>query len=78
MKLREKNAFLVSSARAGNRVSYVDISSEAGRQAKLQHPWPGQSVTVTQVGGGSVPFTLQDNVITFNTQAGATYTITSP
>jgi hypothetical protein len=77
VKLREKNAFLVSSARSGNRVSYVDVTSEAGRQVRLQHPWPGQNVTVTQAGGGSVGFTIQNNVITFATQTGATYTISS-
>ena len=58
VKLREKNAFLVSSARSGNRVSYVDVTSEVGKQVQLQNPWPGQTISVTRVGGGSVAFTL--------------------
>jgi hypothetical protein len=78
VKLREKDAFLVSSARSAGRVSYVDITSEAGKQVHLQHPWPGQNVTVTQVGGGTIGYTVQNNVITFNTQPGATYTVTAP
>jgi hypothetical protein len=77
VKLREKNAFLVSSARSANRVSYVDITSEAGKQVQLQNPWPGLNISVTRVGGGSVAFTVPNNVITFPTQSGATYTITA-
>ncbi|MDG4826988.1 discoidin domain-containing protein [Asanoa sp. WMMD1127] len=78
VKLREKDAFLVSSALAGGRVSYVDITSEAGRQVRLRNPWPGRPVVVTRVGGGAVTPSVTGDVVSFATQAGATYTITSP
>ncbi|GAA1857469.1 hypothetical protein GCM10009687_25710 [Asanoa iriomotensis] len=78
VKLREKDAFLVSSALSGGRVSYVDVTSEAGRQLRLRNPWPGRAVVVTRVGGGTVTPTVSGDVISFATQAGATYTVTSP
>jgi hypothetical protein len=78
VKLREKDAFLVSSALAGGRVSYVDITSDQGRQLRLRNPWPGRPVVVTRVGGGAVTPTVTGDVISFATQASATYTITSP
>ena len=78
VKLREKDALVVSGAFSGGRVTYVDITSEAGRQVRLQHPWPGQTIVVNRVGGGTVAHTVSGNVITFPTQAGATYTIAAP
>ncbi|MGS2643898.1 glycoside hydrolase family 95-like protein [Streptosporangium sp. LJ11] len=78
VKLREKGALVVSSAFSGGRVTYVDITSEAGRQVRLQHPWPGRTIVVDRVGGGTVAHTVGGNVITFPTQAGATYTIAAP
>ncbi|MFK3979288.1 glycosyl hydrolase family 95 catalytic domain-containing protein [Micromonospora sp. NPDC050397] len=78
VKLREKDALVVSSAFQAGRVTYVDITSEAGRTVRLQHPWPGQTIVVGQVGGGTVAHTVSGNVITFPTQAGATYRITAP
>ncbi|MEV4626884.1 discoidin domain-containing protein [Micromonospora sp. NPDC049523] len=78
VKLREKDALVVSSAFQAGRVSYVDITSEAGRTVRLQHPWPGQTIVVNQVGGGTVSHTVSGNVITFATQPGGTYRITAP
>lgn len=48
------------------------------RQVRLQHPWPGRTIVVNRVGGGTVAHTVSDNVTTFPTQAGATYTIAAP
>ncbi|RCG28625.1 hypothetical protein DQ384_23045 [Sphaerisporangium album] len=76
VKLRAKNGFLVSSARVGGTVSYVDITSDAGRTASVGNPWPGRAVVVTRAGGGTVGHTVANDVVTFPTQAGATYTIT--
>ncbi|MEU4405261.1 hypothetical protein AB0F88_12085 [Streptosporangium sp. NPDC023963] len=45
---------------------------------RLQHPWPGRTIVVNRVGGGTVAHTVSDNVTTFPTQAGATYTIAAP
>jgi alpha-L-fucosidase 2 len=78
VKLREKDALVISSAFQGGRVTYVDITSEAGKTVKLQNPWPGQTIVVNRVGGGTVSHTVSGNVITFATQAGSTYTIAAP
>ncbi len=58
--------------------SYVGITAQAGGTVSIQHPWPGQAVTVTRVGSGPVTPNITSNVITFPTAAGATYTPTSP
>ncbi|MCW2880843.1 MAG: hypothetical protein JWQ95_4943 [Sphaerisporangium sp.] len=75
VKLREKNGFVVSSARSGGQAVYVDITSDAGRTVRLQNPWPGRTVTVTRAGGGTIGYTTSNDVINFPTQAGATYTV---
>ncbi|GAA4172043.1 hypothetical protein GCM10022251_68200 [Phytohabitans flavus] len=76
VNLREKDAFLVSSSLQGGQVQYVDVTSQAGRQARLQHAWPGRNVVVNRVGSGTVSHTVSGDVITFATQSGATYTVT--
>ncbi|AWS40658.1 discoidin domain-containing protein [Streptosporangium sp. 'caverna'] len=78
VKLREKDALVISSSFQSGRVTYVDITSEAGKTVKLQNPWPGQTVVINRVGGGTVTPTVSGNVITFATQAGSTYTIAAP
>ncbi|GIH26443.1 hypothetical protein Aph01nite_47530 [Acrocarpospora phusangensis] len=76
VKLRAKNAFVVSSARSGGQVGYVDITSGTGRQVRLANPWPGRTVLVTRAGTGTVAHTVSNDVITFPTVAGATYSVT--
>ncbi|WP_347599540.1 carbohydrate ABC transporter permease [Acrocarpospora sp. B8E8] len=76
VKLRAKNAFVVSSARSGGQVGYVDITSGTGKQVRLANPWPGRTVLVTRVGTGTVSHTVANDVITFPTVAGATYSVT--
>ncbi|MBE1491829.1 discoidin domain-containing protein [Plantactinospora soyae] len=75
VKLRDKDALLVSSVFTGGRVGYVDVTSEAGRPVRLQNPWGSQAVVVTRVGGGVVAHTVSGNVISFSTQAGGTYNV---
>ncbi|GAA3216040.1 hypothetical protein GCM10010532_043260 [Dactylosporangium siamense] len=76
VNLREKGAFLVSSQLSGGQVTYVDITSQAGRPVALLNPWgSGRTVTVTRVGGGTVAHTTPNGTITFPTQSGATYQI---
>ncbi len=72
VRLRAPGGFVVSSARAGGQASYVDVTSTVGGQLRLQNPWPGRGVTVT---GGASP-SVSNDVITFSTVAGATYSIT--
>ncbi|WP_405150009.1 discoidin domain-containing protein [Sphaerisporangium sp. NBC_01403] len=76
VKLRAKDGFVVSSARSGGQAAYVDITSDAGRTVRLANPWPGRPIAVTRTGGGSVGQTVSNDVITFATQAGVTYTVT--
>ncbi|WP_344942335.1 discoidin domain-containing protein [Sphaerisporangium flaviroseum] len=75
VKLRAKNGLVVSSARSGGQVSYLDITSDAGRTVRVGNPWPGRTVVVTRAGGGTVGHTVSGDVITFATQAGSTYTV---
>ncbi|GAA4576225.1 discoidin domain-containing protein [Planotetraspora kaengkrachanensis] len=76
VKLRDKGGMLVSSARSGGQVSYVDVTSLAGKAVRLQNPWPGRTVKVVRTGGTTVTFTMSDDRINFPTQAGTTYTVT--
>ena len=77
VKLREREALLFSSALSGGTVQYVDVTAEKARTVRLQSPWPSTNVTIAQVGGGSVSYTVSGNVIQFAAAAGATYSITS-
>ncbi|MEV6299912.1 discoidin domain-containing protein [Actinoplanes sp. NPDC051861] len=78
VRLREKDAFLVSSRVVSGRVDYVDVTSEQGRQLRLRNPWPGRTVRVAEAGGGTITPTVSGDVISFPTRAGATYSISSP
>ncbi|GIH10363.1 hypothetical protein Rhe02_84300 [Rhizocola hellebori] len=78
VNLREKGALLVSSRLQGGRVTYVDIATQVGGTVRLQSPWPGQAITVTRIGGGTVSHTDSGGIITFTGVAGATYTINAP
>jgi len=78
VKLRTKDALVISSALQGGRVSYVDVTSIAGKPVSLQNPWPGRTVVINRVGGGNVGYTTNGSVITFSTDAGATYNLTAP
>ncbi|MEV4509926.1 discoidin domain-containing protein [Dactylosporangium sp. NPDC049525] len=75
VNLREKGAFLVSSQLTGGQVTYVDITSQAGRPVALLNPWGTRPVTVTRVGAGTVAYTTPNGTISFPTQSGATYQI---
>ncbi|GAA2581341.1 hypothetical protein GCM10010399_08860 [Dactylosporangium fulvum] len=78
VNLREKNAVVVSSRIQGGRVQYVDFTTHVGGQVRFQNPWPGQSITITRVGGGSVSYSESGGVVTFTGAAGASFTINAP
>ncbi|MEV4139423.1 hypothetical protein AB0J72_45585 [Dactylosporangium sp. NPDC049742] len=78
VNLREKNAVLVSSRLQGGRVQYVDFTTQVDGQVRFQNPWPGQSITVTRVGGGAVSSSESGGVVTFTGAAGATFTVNAP
>ena len=81
VRLREKGAFVVSAAYDGEaqRVSYVDITSEAGKDVTIASPW-AEGMAVTDDSGNAVETTRgtapnHDGEITytFATEAGRTY-----
>ena len=73
-RLRAQGAFLVTAERRGGNTAYIVIESEAGCPCRLAHPWPGQPVTVRS-DGATVEHTDIDNVITFDTRSGSSYTV---
>ena len=76
--LRACGAFLVSSEYKNGQVSFVDITSEAGRPCTISNPWSGKSCDVLSAGGGkqAAANARQDgNVIHFDTEKGGRYRI---
>ncbi|MFJ1598833.1 discoidin domain-containing protein [Streptomyces sp. NPDC088261] len=74
-QLRQKGAFVVSSAKQADRVGYVDVQAKAGGTLKLKNPWGSGTFTVTNTSGAAVPFTTANGVISVQTTAGQTYHI---
>ncbi|MFI5757295.1 glycosyl hydrolase family 95 catalytic domain-containing protein [Streptomyces sp. NPDC051569] len=72
-QLRQKGAFVVSSAKESDRVSYVDVTSKAGGTLRLKSPWTSGTVSVTGANGAAVPFTTANGVISVPTTVGQTY-----
>jgi alpha-L-fucosidase 2 len=81
VNLRACGAFLVSSEYAKGRVTYVEITSEAGRPCKVMNPWAGKTCEVTSVSSGrqdKADVRPAGNVIQFNTEKGKQYRIRTP
>jgi hypothetical protein len=77
-RLRAVGAFLVEASyhALGQRVDAVRIFSEKGNDCVLQSPFEGAGVRVTRVDNGQTVATDQnEETFTFQTSAGATYTI---
>ena len=79
VRLRTVGAFLVSGEiRSGGRVSYIAITSEAGRVCKVVRPWDG-NVRIRPLGSEEiVKFTEENGVLTFPTVADSTYIVDRP
>lgn len=75
-QLRGVGAFVVSGGMANGVVQTAAFKSEKGQPASVQNPWPGQSLVVSQVGGGTVTTTRNAGVYSFPTTAGASYALT--
>ena len=73
--LRAYGAFLVSSEKKNNVVSYVEIISEKGRECNLLNPWESGKVKITTDDKSVIPFEVKDNRIIFKTDAGKKYLI---
>lgn len=79
-KLRAYGAFLVSSSLRKGKIENVIILSEKGNPVTLQNPWKERDskVFVTEASSGSpVEFIQKNSKITFKTEAGKKYLITS-
>jgi alpha-L-fucosidase 2 len=74
-QLRQKGAFVVSSAKQSDRVGYVDVVSKAGGTLRLKNPWGSGAFAVTNASGAAVPFTTANGVISVQTTVGQTYHI---
>jgi alpha-L-fucosidase 2 len=68
--LRAAGAFLVSAELRGGKVSGVTITSEKGRVATVQNPWPGHTIRVTR--NGKTAETLTGQRVSFPTTPSAT------
>ena len=73
--LRAYGAFLVSSEKKNNVVSYVEIISEKGRECNLLNPWESGKVKITTDDKSVISFEVKDNRIIFKTDAGKKYLI---
>jgi len=63
--------FLISSAVQGGKISYVQITSQAGEECRMVNPWPGHAVTMKV--DGENPRTLQGKLLKFPTEKGRAY-----
>src|SRR5262249_11976348 len=74
-RLRTTGAFVVSSARTGNTVTFADITSTAGGTVKLANPWTDTPVTVKDSAGHEIAATVDGGQISFATTKGETYDV---
>lgn len=75
-RLRAKGAFLVSAEKQNSAISNVSIFSEKGSICKIKNPCVGSELGVLETFNGvttSVPTTTNNNIYTFATKAGASY-----
>lgn len=73
-RLRAKGAFLVSAAYDGKSVTSLAVESEKGTPCRLQNPWPGKRVRVTE-DGRSVPVSQENGLVEFATEKGKRYEV---
>jgi hypothetical protein len=76
-RLRAYGAFLVSGEYADGAVRSAVIESEKGRLCRVQNPWPGQALRVTDAATGSevtvTPDSHRPDYLVFRTDPGRTY-----
>ncbi|MCL5098918.1 MAG: glycoside hydrolase family 95 protein [Candidatus Omnitrophica bacterium] len=73
-QLRAVGAFLVSGeVKAGSRVSYAAITSEAGRPCSIIKPWAGEVRLRRFPSMAPVEFTENNGLLTFGTEKDTTY-----
>lgn len=73
-RLRAKGAFLVSADYNGTTVSDLKIFSEKGGLCKLENPWKGRRIKITE-SGKSISVNKEGNVYSFATRKGSIYAV---
>lgn len=77
--LRAVGAFLVSAEiRPGRNISYISITSEAGKTCSIEKPWAGDLRIRELSSMDEIPFDEQGGIIIFHTRKGAAYIIDRP
>lgn len=74
-RLRAKGAFLVSAGYDGSTVSDLKIFSEKGNTCRLDNPWKGYKIKVSE-NGRNIPVKKDGEVYSFATRKDATYLVT--
>ena len=78
-RLRTTGAFLLSGEiEPGGKVSYLALTSEAGRPCKLVRPWDGPLRVRHLDSMEQVDVVEQEGVLSFPTAGGATYVVDRP
>jgi hypothetical protein len=76
--LQARGGFLVTAERKAGIVTYALVKSRRTGPCALMNPWPGQTLYVTEMSGGSqMPTTVAGNKCTFSTTAGHSYTLST-
>ncbi|WP_051235957.1 glycosyl hydrolase family 95 catalytic domain-containing protein [Paenibacillus pinihumi] len=76
--LRAVGAFVVSSELSDENITHVEIKSEKGRTCRIFNPWPNSAFSIEEIDGErrrTIEWQLSANVISFQTQAGKSYTL---
>lgn len=79
VNLRAKGAFLVSATRKNGHTVFIQIESEQGGLCRLQTGIPGSNLSVIDLTGRNIPYTLIDaafGIIEVNTSAGQLFQVT--
>lgn len=79
--LRACGAFLVSSETKNGQVTFIDVTSEAGRPCTIENPWSGKTCVVLSIVGGrqeKVRFRADGKAIRFSTEKGRKYRVCEP
>jgi len=73
--LRAAGAFLVSAAFDGRDITDVSLLSEKAKPVRLVKPWPGALRVKKARDASAIPFTIENDVVVFPTEASERYFI---
>ena len=79
VNMRAQGGFLVSATRQNDHTVYIRIESEGGNVCRIKTDIPAEQLTIKDINGKVVPFSLTDNeatTIEFGTVQGSIYELT--